>query len=65
MHPSVKVWARNGIIATLYDFGSKFGRKTNENVLNFFFVLKNIFKRAQKSGFIKIINSEPIFAEKT
>ena len=43
------------------DFGKKFGRKIDQNFTIFFSKKTNI-KRAQKPGFIKIVNVGPILA---
>ena len=43
------------------DFGKKFGRKIDQNFTIFFFKKTNL-KRAQKPGFIKIVNIGPILA---
>ena len=43
------------------DFGKKFGRKIDQN-FTFFFPKKTNIKRAQKPGFIKIVNIGPILA---
>ena len=43
------------------DFGSKYGRKNDQNLPNFFFPEKNNLKAIRKPSFIKNGRTEPIF----